>query len=81
MTTKAQILKAIRAYCIGCSGGSEKEVSLCTIKNCELYQFRMGKDPNPARSGPKVVPWLKNNSKSEGYTNMAMHEEKDEVEE
>ena len=63
MTTKAQILKTIRAYCIGCSGGSEKEVAHCTIKTCELYEYRMGKDPRPIRSGPKVVPWLKNKHK------------------
>ena len=66
MTTKTQILKVIRAYCIGCSGGSEKEVSHCTITHCELYPYRMGKDPRPARSGPKTMPWLKKNSESEG---------------
>jgi len=65
MTTKAQILKAVRAYCVGCSGGSEKEVAHCTVKKCELYQFRMGKDPHPARTGPKVLPWLKKKSESE----------------
>ena len=39
MTTKTQILKAIRAYCIGCSGGSEKEVSHCTVTYCERDNF------------------------------------------
>ena len=65
MTTKAQILRTIRTYCVGCSGGSEKEVAHCTVKKCELYEFRMGKDPRPARSGPKVMPWLKRNSEAE----------------
>ena len=39
-------LKAIRAYCIECSGGSHHEVRLCTVNHCELYKYRMGKDPN-----------------------------------
>lgn len=38
--------KAIRKYCIECSGGSIQEVRNCIIKNCELYQFRMGRNPN-----------------------------------
>ena len=39
-------LKAIRAYCIECSGGVMPEVKLCTITRCELYDFRMGKNPH-----------------------------------
>lgn len=34
--------QAIRDYCIGCCGGSKKEVRLCPCKDCELYQFRLG---------------------------------------
>ena len=79
MTTKAQILKTIRAYCIGCSGGSEKEVAYCTVKKCELYEYRMGKDPRPARSGPRIMPWLKKKSEDSDSTNMSLHEESDEV--
>jgi len=57
MTTKAQILKTIREYCIGCSGGVRDEVARCTVTDCELYPYRMGKDPHPVRKGPKVLPW------------------------
>lgn len=39
-------VKAIRAYCIECSGNSCKEVRECIIKNCPLYPFRLGKNPN-----------------------------------
>ena len=42
-------LKAVRKNCLECSNGSAKEVKLCSIENCPLYQFRFGKNPN--RSG------------------------------
>ena len=38
-------IKAIRAYCIECSGGMTKEVKLCPGENCPLYPYRMGKRP------------------------------------
>jgi len=38
-------LKAIRAKCIDCSGGSIKEVKLCVIPECPLYPFRFGRNP------------------------------------
>jgi len=55
MTTKKRILHAIREHCIDCCGGSKEEVRLCTVSDCALYPFRLGKDPKPARKGPKVV--------------------------
>jgi len=42
-------LKAIRVYCIECSGGSLKEVRMCPHTNCTLYTYRFGK--NPSRKG------------------------------
>lgn len=38
-------VKAIRAFCIDCCGGSPNEVKLCTAPNCVLYPFRFGKNP------------------------------------
>lgn len=38
-------IKAIRAYCIECSGGMTKEVKLCPVEKCPLYPYRMGKRP------------------------------------
>ena len=38
-------IKAIRAYCIECSGGMTKEVKLCNVEKCPLYPYRMGKRP------------------------------------
>lgn len=39
-------LKAIRAKCLDCSGGSSEEVRQCVIPDCPLYPFRLGKSPN-----------------------------------
>ena len=38
-------VKAIRAYCLNCCLESANEVALCTADECELYEFRMGKNP------------------------------------
>lgn len=38
-------VKAIREYCLLCSGGSSNEVKLCQIETCPLYAFRFGKNP------------------------------------
>jgi hypothetical protein len=49
MTTKADILKAIRRKCTDCSGGQIAEVKLCPVQRCELWPFRLGMDPNPSK--------------------------------
>ena len=38
-------VKAIRAFCMGCSGDSTAEVKNCPVYKCPLYPFRMGKNP------------------------------------
>lgn len=38
-------LKAIRANCLQCVGGSAYEVRTCTAKNRYLFPFRFGKNP------------------------------------
>ena len=38
-------MKAIRAKCIDCSGGSYKEVTQCLVEACPLYPYRYGKRP------------------------------------
>ena len=38
-------VKAIRAFCIDCMGGSIREVKMCNSKICPLHAFRMGKNP------------------------------------
>ena len=38
-------MKAIRRKCIDCSCGSSKEISLCPVQNCPLYDYRFGERP------------------------------------
>lgn len=38
-------IKAIRAKCLDCCNGQMKEVRLCPIKNCALYDYRSGHRP------------------------------------
>lgn len=38
-------LKAIRAKCLDCAGNL-KAVRNCPCKDCSLYSFRLGHDPN-----------------------------------
>ena len=63
MTTKAQLLSAIRQQCLGCCGNSSDEVTICTGSiphgpfnaGCSLYPYRHGKDPSPARLSDKQM--------------------------
>lgn len=44
-------VKAIRKYCVECSGFSTKEVRECNRTKCELWPYRMGHRPKePADS-------------------------------
>jgi len=47
-------IKAIRAKCLDCMGGSSKEVRLCNIPECSLFPYRMGKNPARAKNGKGV---------------------------
>jgi len=38
-------IKAIRAFCIDCSGGSKSEARKCTAYECALWRLRMGTNP------------------------------------
>ena len=44
-TSRKTPVKAIRLYCLECSGGSSKEVELCVMPHCALYPFRFGRNP------------------------------------
>ena len=39
-------LRAIKEKCLDCCCGDRNEVKLCTCKDCSLYPFRFGKNPN-----------------------------------
>ena len=39
-------IKAIRAKCLDCCCDQRDEVKLCPAKDCPLWPFRLGKNPN-----------------------------------
>jgi len=48
MTTKAKILTAIKNKCReDCCAGDMSSWRDCKCTDCELYPYRMGKDPKP----------------------------------
>lgn len=42
-------VKAIRAYCLSCCLENANEVAQCAASGCELWEFRMGKNPYRAK--------------------------------
>ena len=50
--TKTTPVKAIKAKCLDCCCGDRNEVKECTAKDCPLWSFRLGKNPNRA---PRVL--------------------------
>ena len=57
MTTKAELLKAVRAKCLDCSCYQPSEVKACPLTRCSLWPFRSGADPSPSRRGvPQNLP-------------------------
>jgi hypothetical protein len=50
MTTKTDILRVIKIYCLECCGNDIKEINNCIVNKCSLYPFRLGKDPNPGKN-------------------------------
>lgn len=43
-------MRAIKAKCLDCACGQREEVKLCPVKDCPLYPYRMGKNPNRKRT-------------------------------
>ena len=43
-------LKAIKRRCLDCAGGSKSEVRDCQHFACDLYNFRLGRNPNRSMS-------------------------------
>jgi hypothetical protein len=49
LTTKTDLLKAIRGRCLDCCCYQPSEVAKCPSTGCSLWLFRFGRDPTPAR--------------------------------
>ena len=47
-------MRAIRAKCMDCSGGSFHEVRECPCVECPLYSFRSGHRPKKTDSNEEV---------------------------
>jgi len=41
-------IKAIRKKCLECTCNQVKEIRECTVINCALYPYRMGRRPDQA---------------------------------
>lgn len=48
--------KAIRYYCMDCSGGNLAEVKCCGLTKCPLWPFRMGKGSDRPRKHVNFTP-------------------------
>lgn len=51
MGSRLTPVRAIRLKCLDCSANQVKEVKECPVKECVLYPYRMGKNPNRAGKG------------------------------
>jgi len=58
MTTKSDILAAIRRKCLDCCCQQPGEVRLCHITACDLWPFRFGTDPSPSQTRGFAKPSL-----------------------
>jgi hypothetical protein len=58
-------VQAIRKNCLDCSGGSTKEVKNCHIKDCVIYPFRLGTNPNYSKGDSKPQPNQDNSKNTE----------------
>ena len=48
-------LKSIKQFCLACIGYSKKNRKECPDTDCELYNFRLGKNPNRRRITEKKI--------------------------
>lgn len=65
---KSTPVRAIRQKCLECVGNSPKEVRKCIAKDCPLYPYRMGK--NPERKGIGKIRNLKSHSSKDLRLNL-----------
>jgi len=51
MMAKRTPIKAIRAKCLDCTNGQNIEIRLCSITDCPLWEYRMGRRPKKDSEG------------------------------
>ncbi len=75
MTTKADILQAIRHKCLDCCCFQPGEVRECSVSTCGLWPYRLGRDPEPSRTrGFAKQPVYTHGSEKAGYLHAAAGE-------
>ena len=45
VSENTNVLRAIKLKCLDCSTYNINEIKECSVKNCPLYPFRLGKNP------------------------------------
>lgn len=48
---KRNPLKAVRGFCVDCMGDQPSQVRKCTSVGCDLWPYRLGKNPFTNRKG------------------------------
>jgi len=46
-TSKKELWRSIRAFCLECICNIPREIELCTAPRCPLYRSRYGRAPKP----------------------------------
>jgi len=52
--------KAIKSFCFECAGDSNKEVTLCTVFDCPLWEYRTGQSTKSSVYRRRMDTALKN---------------------
>ena len=60
-------IKAMRKKCLQCSVCQPKEVRLCTVIECDLYPYRMGRRPDKATLDTMEAFYKENPEYSGGF--------------
>ena len=65
-TERMPTLAAIRRRCLDCSGGSPSEARNCKHTTCDLWPFRLGRNPNRAGIGQseEALAWARQGLKT-----------------
>ena len=59
--------EAIRKHCLQCAGDSALEVTLCTVLDCPLWRYRVGKEPENKKYKERFLRAL-NKDRVKDYT-------------
>ena len=64
--------KAIRDHCLICAGGSAKEVTLCCVIDCPLWEWRFGDHSDTPVSKKRFIDMVKRENMEGHYTDIGL---------